>query len=103
MGVLPTLLALGWPPPAIPVLGHLDHRSAIHGSTALRRRSSNTPIPCLNQLDVGLLLEGGVDTFGGDGAGGKQKETSGWMEYNAHPLAIARGIWPVGWDTLRSA
>jgi len=29
---------------------HLDHGSAIHGSTALRRHSSNTPTPCLNQL-----------------------------------------------------
>ena len=43
-------------PLAIPGQGHLDHGSAIHGSTALRRRSSYTPIPCLNQLHVRWLL-----------------------------------------------
>jgi hypothetical protein len=37
-------------PPAIHGRGHLDHGFAIHGYAALRRRSSNTPIPCLTWL-----------------------------------------------------
>ncbi len=44
--------------------GHLDHGSAIHGSTVPRRRSSNTPIPCLNQLHVLWLLVGEELSYG---------------------------------------
>ena len=49
-------------PCAIHGPGHLDHGFAIHGfaihgfaihgCAALRRRSGNTPIPCLKQLRV---------------------------------------------------
>ena len=42
-------------PWAIPGPRHLDHGSAIHGSTALRRHSSNTPIPCLRDLQIRTL------------------------------------------------
>ncbi len=56
MGVLLPLLGLAGRPRASLAQTNLDAGSAIHGSTVIRRRSSNTPTPWLNQLQAWSLL-----------------------------------------------